>query len=173
MLLCLSHQCSSAHYETPLLRFPRTGPQRPRDDIDPDDPTGEIPGLMQPWFDAEHADLYGHAIVKGDGILMGFPVWGKDFIDRFFAYTVPTLMAPANLEALKGRCRLVIYHEREAKPYIHRLTGWVRRGGIESSSIDPDDVMESVPQFLGAVPGTAVVGNILTTWRAGRAWPST
>jgi hypothetical protein len=139
--------------------------------IDAHDLYGDIPGLMQPWFDAEHEDLYGHPGAKGDGVLMGCPVWGMDYIDRFAAYTIPTLMAPANLAALKDRCRLVIYHERDAKPYLHRLTAWVRRGGIEVIFRPiPDDVMGMLARgdYSSRFRTLGVVGNVLTHM-AGRA----
>jgi hypothetical protein len=144
--------------------------------------SGDLPdsteALMQPWFDYEYGELMGQPSVKGDGIVMGYPLWGKEFIERFLVYTIPTLMAPANLEALSGRCRLVLYHERAAGPMLDKHLGWVRRSGIELILRRiPDDVMEMLyrrgpPVLLKTgqvVPGNysarfqalSVVGNVL------------
>jgi hypothetical protein len=132
---------------------------------DEHDSFGDIPGVMMPWFNDEHEDLYGHPAAKGEGVLMGAPVWGIEYIDRFAAYTIPTLMAPANLAALKDRCRLVIYTEPDAISYLHRLTGWVRRAGIEVIfRIMPNDVMGMLARgdYASRFRTLGVVGNVLT-----------
>lgn len=142
-----------------------TDPDKINQSIDAHDLFGDIPNLMEPWFDAEHADLYGHPAAKGEGILMGCAVWGESFIDNFAAYTIPTLMAPANLAALKDRCRLVIYTQHEAVSYLHRLTAWVRRGGIEVVfRVIPDGVMRMLARgdYSSRFRALSVVGNVLT-----------
>jgi hypothetical protein len=37
---------------------------------------------LQPWFDEENSHLYGEAPVRGEGVLIGCPVWGKEYIER-------------------------------------------------------------------------------------------
>lgn len=148
-----------------------TDPERIDQSIDAHDLFGDIPKLMEPWFDAEHEDLYGHPAIKGEGVLMGCPVWGEDYVDRFAAYTIPTLMAPENLAALKDRCRLVIYTQSAAVSYLHRLTAWVRRAGIEVIFRPiPDGVMRMLARgdYSSRFRTLSVVGNVLTHM-AGRA----
>lgn len=137
---------------------------------DQSDPHGEIPTVVQPWFNAEHKELYGTPAIKGDGVLMGIPVWGRAYIERFLAFCLPTLGAPASIAALKGRCRLVIYTEPAARPLMHRRTGWLRRAGIEVLIRDiPDPVLGILDHgYYARFRVLACVQNVLTHM-AGRA----
>lgn len=51
------------------------------------------------------------------GILLGCPLWGDKFIDRFLRYCLPSMMEPANRAALDGS-RILIYTDA---PGIRRL----------------------------------------------------
>jgi hypothetical protein len=87
---------------------------------------------LAPWFDAEIAVLYGRpAAWRPDSVLMGCPIWGPAFIDRFAKWCLPTVGANANIEALAGRCRLMIYAPREARASLFRLTRPLRGAGVE------------------------------------------
>lgn len=68
-----------------------------------------IPSLKD-WFRREWFELLASEPGRGPGLLMGCPIWGRDYIDRFFFFCLPSIVAPANLEALRENgARLVIY----------------------------------------------------------------
>lgn len=138
--------------------------------MDTQDPHGDIPDLLMPWFNAEHEELYGRAMVKGEGVLMGCPMWGRDYVERWAYYSLPTLLAPANQAALKDRCRLVLFIPRAARPMVHRLTRGVASAGIEVIFRDiPDNVLDIMSRDYGArFRALGLVGNVLTHM-AGRA----
>jgi hypothetical protein len=99
---------------------------------DNQDPHGDIPGLMQPWFNAEHKALFDHPPVRMEGgLLMACPLWGKEYISRFAFYCIPTLLAPANKAALAKRSRLVLYIPAEARPMVSRVTAGLKNAGVE------------------------------------------
>ena len=108
----------------------RVNPSTLDNAVDAHDLFGDIPNLMLPWFNDEITEIYSREPVEAnDGLMMGCPVWGEQYIDRLAAYTIPTLMSPDNLAALKGRGRLVLYIDEREFPYVHRLTAWVRSTG--------------------------------------------
>jgi len=109
---------------------------------------------LEPWFDEEMADLYSHGATRRPGdVLMGIPIWGKEFLERFSIWCLPTLGSPENIKALAGRCRLVIFRPPAARPLLFRLTNWLRRAGIEVQYRDiPDWVMAEMVAGEDASP---------------------
>jgi hypothetical protein len=109
---------------------------------------------LEPWYDEEMAWLYGQAASRRPGdVLMGIPLWGKEFVDRFFIWCLPSLGSPENLKALRGRCRLVIYRPPAARPWMFRLSNWLRRNEIELVFRDiPDWVMSEMVASPDATP---------------------
>jgi hypothetical protein len=98
---------------------------------------------LQPWFDEENSHLYGEAPVRGEGVLIGCPVWGKEYIERFALYSLPSIGSPANLAALAGHCRMVPYFQTEARPVLFWLTRWLSRAGIDIQfRTIPDSVLK-------------------------------
>jgi hypothetical protein len=92
----------------------------------------EVARKLEPWFDAEMAVLYGRpAAYRTDSVLMGCPIWGRAFVERFATWCLPTLASRGNLEALAGRCRLVIYAPAAARYMLFKRTQWLRLAGIE------------------------------------------
>ncbi len=66
------------------------------------------------WFKAERRELFSNsAIQMPNGLFMGCPVWGKQFVERFGTYCLASIVSKKNIEALKGRCRLVLYTSEE------------------------------------------------------------
>jgi hypothetical protein len=106
---------------------------------------------LEPWFHDEITDLYSRAPgalprrgqTEGlDTVLMGIPIWGRSWIERFTIWCLPSLGAPENIKALSGRTRMVIYRPPAAGPLVFRLTNWLRRNGIQMVYRDiPDWVM--------------------------------
>ena len=111
----------------------------------------EISRKLVPFFDTEVADLFAQAPAARPGaILMGAPLWGREYIDRFLRYCLPTLAAPDNIEALSGRCRIVLYTPAEARPMLFQATGTLRASGIEMVfRTIPEWVMELAKETYG------------------------
>ena len=66
------------------------------------------------WYKAERREIFNsQAIRNPGGVLMGCPIWGKSFVERFGTYCLASIVGPKNLEALTGRCRLIVYTSEE------------------------------------------------------------
>ncbi len=129
---------------------------------------------MQPWFNSEMTELYSQQPAAppnfmGQTLLMGCPLWGKDYIFRFIAYCMASLMAPANIAALKGRTRLVLYIPAAARPMLFRLTRPLVRAGVDIIFRDiPDWVMGLADDFNFQFAILGCVHNVVAHM-AGRA----
>jgi hypothetical protein len=105
---------------------------------------GMLPALDR-WFDEEHIKLLEELPTKPDrpSIIMGCPVWGDKFIQRFLDVCLPTLMAEQNRQALSGACRITIFTDRKGKA---KLWGVIRQltvnGFLARLRIIPDDLIE-------------------------------
>lgn len=65
------------------------------------------------WFAEQMREMRRLPGQQGPGMLMGCPIWGGTFIDRFGKYCLPTICAPKNLAALSGNCRIVLFTDPE------------------------------------------------------------
>ncbi len=140
---------------------------------------------LQPWFDQEMYEIYGSPPDAPPGhwaqqhmtrLMMGFPVWGKEYIQRFVLYGLASIMAPANLAALKGRCRIVIFTENAARPVLFRLTRPAHRAGIDFVFRNiPDWVLELTKEWESQFFVVGCVQNICAHMasRAGMAFSMT
>lgn len=131
---------------------------------------------LQPWFKEEMREINRAPGVPGNGLLLGFPVWGKEYIQRFALYGMASMMSPANLAALKGRCRLVIYTEDGAEPVIFRLTRPLNRAGVDIViRIIPDWVLELTKEWESQFFVLGCTQNLLAhmAGRAGMAFSMT
>lgn len=66
-----------------------------------------------------------------DGLLMGCKLWGADFIANFEKYCLPSILAPANIAALRGRSRLVLFTNVDGFIPLVNLAKKIQRHGIE------------------------------------------
>jgi hypothetical protein len=105
-----------------------------------------IPSLKA-WFRREWHALNGQSLAQGRGLLMGCPLWGEEYVNRFFHFCLPTIRAPKNLEALRERgCRLVIYTDDESFERFWVMKRDLRKKGIECEiKVIPQEIMEQVP----------------------------
>lgn len=53
-------------------------------------------------------------------VLLGCPLWGELFIDRFLAYCLPSIMERENRAALKGHSRILIYTDADGMRRLSR-----------------------------------------------------
>ena len=102
--------------------------------VDPDMPQKVVP-LLDQWFGHEMLDkvlrVPRDRRLEG-GLLMGCPIWGELYVRTFLDYTLPTMLAPRNLEALAGRSRIVLFAPNiEARMLWQRLRDVENRFGIE------------------------------------------
>lgn len=66
-----------------------------------------------------------------DGLLMGCPLWGADFIASFEKYCLPSILSAANIAALKGRCRLVLFTNADSFIRLVSIAKKIQQQGIE------------------------------------------
>jgi hypothetical protein len=50
------------------------------------------------WFHAERREIWKQFPREGHGVLMGVPVWGRDFVERFGLYCLATMKIRCNGE---------------------------------------------------------------------------
>lgn len=75
------------------------------------------------WFANELAKLYAVEPTNSPGILLGFPVWGDKYIDRFARFCLPSLLAPANADALRAlNAKVLIFTAKGAFLSLWRKT---------------------------------------------------
>src|SRR5262245_35918922 len=112
--------------------------------------------ILEGWFGAEMARLYGRPPRRPDSrkpLLLGCPVWGKKYVDRFAHYCLPTLMSPRNAAALEGRTRMLIYTDADSFSEVWAYTRGLEARGIELQMIlISPDVMRHVPKPADNLP---------------------
>lgn len=76
-----------------------------------------IPALRE-WFDQELADLGERFQPNQPALMMALPVWGREYIDTFTNFCIPTLLSPSNIQALVGRTLLVLHTSQDDFDYL-------------------------------------------------------
>lgn len=66
-----------------------------------------------------------------EGLLMGCALWGADYIASFEKYCLPSILAPANIEALSGRARFVFFTSAAGYISLISVAKKMQRHGIE------------------------------------------
>lgn len=91
-----------------------------------------LPALRK-WFDREMVQIYkSDSFVPNKlALVMGMPLWGDTFIDRFFDFCVPSLLAKGNICALRGACRIVIYTRKDDVKKITKHASLLESAGID------------------------------------------
>ncbi len=109
-----------------------------------------IPSLKG-WFRREWKRLNSQPPPPGRGLLMGCPLWGREFVDRFFFFCLPSILASKNVAALKKNgCRIVIYADEGDDESFERL--WAMKRELRNSHgirVEikgiPHEIIEQVP----------------------------
>lgn len=115
------------------------------------------------WFSNVMDGLYEEWPDHIDGVLMGCPIWGRAYRARFERYCLPTLVAPENLAALRGRCRLVFFSDGEGRAHLLRMLKPLEQHGIEFVllTIPPAVLERAEERELDRYPILGCVQNIL------------
>lgn len=115
------------------------------------------------WFSKVMDELYEEWPDHIDGVLMGCPIWGKTYRERFERYCLPTLLAPENLAALRGRCRLVLFSDGEGRAHLLRMLKPLEMHGIEFVllTIPPAVLERTQERELDRYPILGCVQNML------------
>lgn len=66
------------------------------------------------------------------GLLMGCALWGETYIERFAEFCFPSIVAPRNRAALKGRTRLVVFTPAPTVAAVCRGLAPTQEWGIET-----------------------------------------
>jgi hypothetical protein len=105
-----------------------------------------IPSLKA-WFRREWQRLNSQPPAPGRGLLMGCPLWGEEYVDRFFYFGLPSIRAPKNIEALRENgCRLVLYTDDASFERFWVMKRALRAEGITAEvHIIPQEIMDQVP----------------------------
>lgn len=102
--------------------------------------------VLESWFGTEMARLYEMPPMRGENVLlMGCPVWGKKYLDRFQNYCLPSIVSDKNLAALSGRCHMVLFTDVESFTRLWSMTRILEGAGITLQLLlIPKEVMEHV-----------------------------
>jgi len=120
--------------------------------------------VLENWFGTEMARLYETAPTRRDDtLLMGCPVWGKKYLDRFQNYCLPSIVSQKNLGALAGRCHMVLFTDTDSFTRLWGMTKGLEAGGITIQLlVIPNEVMVHVPSDeLNKYWILGVAGNVM------------
>lgn len=86
--------------------------------------------VLENWFGTEMARIYEVPPYRADGVLlMGCPVWGRKYLDRFRQYCLPSILSQKNLAALTGRCHMVLFTDSDSFTEL-----WAMTKGLEQTA---------------------------------------
>lgn len=104
--------------------------------------------VLESWFGTEMARLYETPPIRGAGVLlMGCPVWGRKYLERFQNYCLPSIQSEKNLKALAGRCHMVLFTNAESFTKLWGMTKGLESAGISIQLlVIPNEVMAHVPE---------------------------
>lgn len=106
---------------------------------------------IEDWYYRELLRLYETPPTRSAGfsVVMGCPVWGREFVREFLNWGVPSIFEGESGKALAGCCRLVVFAGADDRlPLLRSLR--VLEGGIDIQIIEiPDKLIEqtrTIPQ---------------------------
>lgn len=101
---------------------------------------------LESWFWTKLQEIYSRVTVQGQGIVMGTPLWGDEFINRFFHFCLPSIRAPRNFAVLKDNARLVLFTDHEGFKRLWLMARDMTRQGIVTEiHVIPKEIMDLVP----------------------------
>ncbi len=125
--------------------------------------------LLHGWMAAELTDLYRRYVEPAPAghLLLGGPMWGKKYIERFLAYQAKTI--EADLPALRGRARMVLVTDVSGFDLLWQYARRMQANGVPTQILlMPDTLMAQVPKHKnGKYLLLGAVQNLLTQF-AGR-----
>lgn len=134
-----------------------------------------IQPLLEQWLTAKVVDLCEREAPQSRAghLLMGCPVWGDGYIERFTALTARSLLAGPNLAALRGRCRMDLFTDAAGFPSLWQFAKSMGRHGLDvrvhvlpepimaEAAADKDNkfwILGTVQQFLIQTAGWLGMG---------------
>lgn len=124
------------------------------------------------WFATELAKSMTLRVEDTGGLLLGIPVWGPTYISRLERFVIPSLLAPANAQALrKMKARLVLFTDPDGLVPLWRVTAPLEAAGIPAQIFPmPREILDGGRLHKFEVLGA--VQNIHLQWarRAGEAY---
>lgn len=102
--------------------------------------------VLEGWYGWLISELYGTPPWRSKGILMGCPLWGDAYLDRFEKYCLPSLMSPTNKGILAGRCRFVFFTDSLSYARLLSITKPMEKIGFDlQPCLIPPEVMKYAP----------------------------
>jgi hypothetical protein len=120
--------------------------------------------VMNRWYDEFMDDLYRERMpiqnMNGPNhMLLSTPVWGPKFCEIFCSYTLPSIIADKNAQALWGRSTLALFTDRASKRMLLGGSHAIKKYGVELVVFTiPDYVMDEVKSHF--MNGFWVLGNV-------------
>lgn len=118
--------------------------------------------IFESWFASEIAGLYSTEAVESPGLLLGLPVWGDRFVDRFVRYSVPTLLTTENRAALQAMGARFVFFTDDVVA-LWRRVAFLERAGlpVQIRAIPPEVIKASAEgvvkyHLLGTVQNLTV-----------------
>lgn len=135
----------------------------------------EFKDMLHGWFSAEMCAMDRHRgeYAPPGTLLLGVGAWateGRDYIDRLWALAVPTLRAPQNAKALRGRAHLVLFTDAPGYDRVWRRARALGEmlGRPPQIFMIPDAVMKFLPKHSDNVNPLLGTFQSLTVQIAGR-----
>lgn len=126
-------------------------------------------GLLEIWYDGAIAELYSKSDPGEGRLMLGCPIWGADYVERFTTWCLPTISTGKNLEALAGNSRLVLFID---PAYTQQLAFLVR--GLEHKGIQlrfmplPPEITKEAGNDIGRIYKTLGTAQDILVQTAGR-----
>lgn len=99
--------------------------------------------LLKYWYDAAIAQLFGTNEPSSGHVLLGCPVWGKDYTERLINFCLPSIMSAENLAALAGKARLMLFVDPEHATDIAFAIKGLQHKGIDLRLIQiPEEIIK-------------------------------
>lgn len=131
---------------------------------------------LHQWLGAELVALYGAWGQDARGqLLLGGTAWGPKYVERFLAFTAPSLRAPANLAALKGRARIVLFTDSGSFDLLWRWAEQMTADGVPTVlKMIPPAIVGNVAAHKGTFPLLGMTQNlqVKAAARSGMAYHS-
>lgn len=125
--------------------------------------------LLEIWYDGAIAQLYSTNDPGEGRLMLGCPIWGVDFFERFTTYCLPTISTGKNLAALAGKSRLVLFVDPAHAQQLAFLVRGLEHKGIQLRFLQiPPEIIKETGQDQGRIYKVLATAQDLLVQTAGR-----